>query len=617
MKSVKKVFIPLMLVLSLLLTACGQPADVPPADNGEDTETQGTEEQAKEEPTEAKEVVITTPHPAMVKRDGETVGGTLNVALVSDTPFQGIFNSFLYEDNNDFQVVQPMWGKFMASGPDYEIADGGYCNLEFDKGTKTATYKLHPDLTWSDGVPVTADDLIFVYECIGHPDYTGVRYDSDYINVVGMEEYHKGEADSISGLNRIDDKTLEVTFKEFYPGIMWGAGITYNAEPAHYLKDIPLEDLESSDEVRIRPLSCGPFVVSNIVPGESVEYIPNPHWFGDEPKVDRIVIKRTGTDTVVEAMKAGTFDLFPDAKVDYYPEFKDLSNIDVVSEVSTAYGYIGFKLGKWDNNLHQVVVDPNKKMADVNLRKAIGYAMDNDQIAEVFYNDLRITANTLIDPSHGRFWNNKAAGYTYDPEKSKQILDDAGYIDVDGDGLRENPDGSKLQINFLSMSGGDNAEPLAQFYIQCWRDVGLDVVLQNGRLIEMNAFYDMVEEDNEDIDMYMGAWNAGSNPDPSGLYGRDAMFNYPRFASDKNDELLANIASEKAIGNDGIDYDYLIKAYHDWQSNMIEEAPAIPTHYRVGLGVVNKRVSYYDLGIVTDWDWEKVGLLADKPELAQ
>lgn len=375
--------------------------------------------------------------------------------------------------------------------------------------------------------------------------------------------------------------------------------------------------MESDEKVRLKPLSCGPFVVSNIVPGESVEYSPNPYWYGDKPQVDKIIIKRTGSDTVVEAMKAGTFDIFPEVSVNYYTEFKDLSNIDIVSDVSTVYGYVGFKLGKWDNTLGEVVVDPNKKMSDVNLRRAIAYAMDNDQIAEIFYNNLRITANTLIDPSHGKFWNDEAAGYKYDPEKAKQILDEAGYKDVDGDGMREKPDGSKLKINFLSMSGGDIAEPLSQFYIQCWRDVGLDVGLQNGRLIEMNAFYDMVEDDNEDIDMYMGAWQTGSNPDPSGLYGRNSMFNYSRFASDKNDELLAAIASEDAIGEDGIDYDYLVKAYHDWQDNMVDQAPVVPTHYRVGLAVVNKRVSYYDLGIVSDWRWENVALLEDKPEVGK
>lgn len=617
MNFARKFFVPLLLVLSLLLAACGKPADVSSGDKSGDTETEKKDEQVVNKPSEETSVKIDLPYPSSVKRDEETVGGTLNVALVAGTPFQGIFNSFLYEDNLDFQVFQPMWGNFMMSGPDHEIVDGGYCNVEFNKDAKTATYKINKDLTWSDGVPVTTDDLIFVYECIGNKDYTGVRYDSDYQNVVGMEEYHEGKADSISGLKKIDDKTLEVTFKSFFPGIMWGAGLTYNAEPAHYLKDIPLKDMASDDKVRLKPLSCGPFVVSNVVPGESVEYIPNPHWFGEKPKVDKVVIKRTSPDTIVEAMKSGTFDLFPEINVNSYNEYKDLSNIDLLSKVWTTYGYVGFKLGKWDKDAETVVMDPNKKMSDVNLRRAIAYAMDNDQIAEMFYNNLRISANTLIDPSHAKFWNNKAEGYKYAPEKAKQILDEAGYIDKDGDGMREDPKGNKLQINFLSMSGSDIAEPLSQFYIQCWRDVGLDVVMQNGRLIEMNAFYDMVENDNEDIDMFMGAWSAGSNPDPSGLYGRNSMFNYSRFASEENDKLLAAIASEDALGEEGIDYNYLIKAYHDWQDHMIDQVPVAPTHYRITMGAVNKRVSYYDFSLGADWDWEKIGLLSDTPEIAK
>ncbi|WP_313232244.1 oligopeptide ABC transporter substrate-binding protein [Tissierella praeacuta] len=611
MKRRFKAIIPFLLVFMLVLTSCGKKEVTSP--NPEEVTQQPDSDEGKNKAS--KEIEL--PHPMLLKKDGETVGGTLNVALVTDTPFEGIFNTFLYSNNVDFKLMEPSNGTFMKSGPNYEIIDGGYCDVEFNKESKTATYKIHKDLTWCDGVPVTAEDIIFVYESIAHKDYPGVRFDSDYRNVVGIEEYHAGTADTISGLKKIDDKTLEVSFKEFYPGILWGAGLTYNAEPAHYLKDISIEDMEGHEKVRIKPLSCGPFMVSNIVPGESVEYVPNPYWFGEKPKVDKIVYKRTNPDTIVEALKAGTFDLVSEINVDSYPEYKDLSNITLLSNIGRTYGYMGFKHGKWDNQAKKVIVDPNKKMSDVKLRQAIAYAMNNEEVAEMFYNDLRIPANSLITPAHATFWNSEQEGYEYNPEKAKQILDEAGYIDKDGDGMREDPNGNKLQINFLSMSGGDIAEPLAQFYVQCWREVGLDVSLQNGRLIEMNAFYDMVEDDNKDIDIYMAAWVTGSNPDPLGLYGRDAMFNYPRFASEENDKFLAAIASEHAFGEDGIDNDYLIKAYHDWQKYAHDEVIVAPTHYRVALTVVNNRVNYIDVNTVTDWGWEKIGLLSDSPEKAK
>lgn len=594
----------MLLVGSLVLSGC--------AKKGADPGSNGGKEGPK------GPVKIELPYPAKLEKDGATGKGTLNVGLVTDTPFEGIFNSFLSENAVDTDLSAPANGSFMRSGPDHEIADGGYCNVSFDKANKTATYKINKDLKWSDGVPVTSDDLIFVYESIGNKDYQGVRYDSDYMNVVGMEDYHAGKATSISGLKKIDDKTLEVTFKSFFPGILWGSGLTYNAEPKHYLKDIPLKDMAADPKVRVKPVTCGPFMVSNIVAGESVEYVPNPYWFGEKPKVDKIIVKRTSPDTVVEALKAGTFDVIDGINVNSYPQYKDLSNITLLSNITRTYGYMGFKFGKWDSAKGEVVVDPNMKMSDVKLRQAIAYAADNAQVAEQFYNNLRIPANALLDPSHGRFWNANQEGYPYNPEKAKQILDEAGYKDKDGDGMREDPKGNKLKINFLSMSGGDIAEPLSQFYIQCWNDVGLDVQLQNGRLVEMNAFYDMVEKDNADIDIYMGAWSVGSNPDPSGLYGRNSQFNYPRFASEENDKLLAAIASDKAFKEDGgVDYDYLIKAYQDWEKYMCDQVVVAPTHYRVGLTALNNRVTSWDSNIVSDWGWEKIGLTSDTAEKAK
>lgn len=603
MKKSLKFMVPLLLASTLLLAACNKK----PADGG--AATGGEKDNAL--------LKIELPHPDVMQKEGKTVGGTLNVALVTGTPFSGIFNTFLYSNASDRQIMEPMIGSFMKSGKNHEIADGGYCDVKFDKEAKKATYKINKDLTWSDGVPVTSDDLIFVYESVANKDYAGLRFDSDYRNVVGIEEYNKGTAETISGLNKIDDKTLEVSFKKYFPGILWGAGLTFNAEPKHYLGDIPIKDMEGHDKVRVKPLSCGPFVVSNIVPGESVEYIPNPHWFGEKPKVDKIVYKRTSPDTIVEALKSGTFDVVDGITVDSYKEYKDLSNIELLSSVQRAYGYIGFKLGKLDTEAKEVKMDPTKKMSDVKLRQAMAYGMDNKEVGEVFYNGLRPAANAVIDPAHDTFWNSKLPGYNHDPEKAKKILDDAGYKDVDNDGMREDPKGNKLKINFLSMSGGEVAEPLAQFYIQGWKDIGLDVNLQNGRLVDMNAFYDMVEKDNEEIDIYMGGWNTGSNPDPSGLYGRQSEMNYTRFATEENDKLLDAIASEDAFSKDGINQEYLVKAYYDWQQYMHDQVTVAPTNFRYKITAKNKRVNNWDLRTVSDWGWEKIGLLSDTPEKAK
>lgn len=573
---------------------------------------------------ESKELKLLFPQ--VIQRDEPSVGGTFIFGYANDTPWKGVFNTFLYDDNPTKEAMNPMLGQFTVGGPNHELRDGGYCSLSFDREKKTATYHIHPKVTWSDGVPVTAEDIIFVYECIGHPDYTGVRYDSDYENVVGMVEYHKGEAKTISGVKKIDDKTVEVTFKNFFPGILWGAGITYNAEPAHYLKDIPLAQMASHDRVRKTPLACGPFVINSMIEGDLIEYVPNPYWFGKKPGIDKLIVKRLTLTSVAAALKSGEIDAIdlPNSLYDQFVELDDegrtaldengkpkmkVDNIDIVGNVSRAYSYIGMKMGTWNKEKEVCEMFPDGgKFKDKALRHAIGYAMDNDGINDIYYHGLRITANSFITPYHPGFYDVNRKGYSYNPEKAKQLLDEAGYKDIDGDGYRETPDGKPLKINFLFMSGGDVAEPMSNYYIQNWKDVGLNVALNDGRLIEFNAFYDRLQEDDPTVELYSAAWAVGSNPDPNGFYNKKAQFNMSRQVSAKNDELLDRITSK-----DALDEAYRAQAYKEWDENFLEEASIIPTSYRMTLKAVNKRVTSWDERFVTDWDWCDIGLTSEKP----
>lgn len=597
----------------VMFTSCGG--------KSEQKQTAHMQSNANEESKELKLLF-----PQVIQRDEPSVGGTFIFGYANDTPWKGVFNTFLYDDNPTKEAMNPMLGQFTVGGPNHELRDGGYCSLSFDREKKTATYHIHPKVTWSDGVPVTAEDIIFVYECIGHPDYTGVRYDSDYENVVGMVEYHKGEAKTISGVKKIDDKTVEVTFKNFFPGILWGAGITYNAEPAHYLKDIPLAQMASHDRVRKTPLACGPFVINSMIEGDLIEYVPNPYWFGKKPGIDKLIVKRLTLTSVAAALKSGEIDAIdlPNSLYDQFVELDDegrtaldengkpkmkVDNIDIVGNVSRAYSYIGMKMGTWNKEKEVCEMFPDGgKFKDKALRHAIGYAMDNDGINDIYYHGLRITANSFITPYHPGFYDVNRKGYSYNPEKAKQLLDEAGYKDIDGDGYRETPDGKPLKINFLFMSGGDVAEPMSNYYIQNWKDVGLNVALNDGRLIEFNAFYDRLQEDDPTVELYSAAWGVGSNPDPNGFYNKKAQFNMSRQVSAKNDELLDRITSK-----DALDEAYRAQAYKEWDENFLEEASIIPTSYRMTLKAVNKRVTSWDERFVTDWDWCDIGLTSEKP----
>ncbi|WP_238140276.1 ABC transporter substrate-binding protein, partial [Streptococcus suis] len=91
------------------------------------------------------------------------------------------------------------------------------------------------------------------------------------------------------------------------------------------------------------------------------------------------------------------------------------------------YNYIGFNLGKYDEASGKNVTNPDAKMNNVKLRQAMGYALDNAAIGEKLYNGLYHPTNSLIISFFGDVHDADLAGYSYDPEKAKQLLDEAGY----------------------------------------------------------------------------------------------------------------------------------------------------------------------------------------------
>lgn len=471
------------------------------------------------------------------------------------------------------------------------------------------TIKIKDNVRWHDGEPVKAEDLEYAYLVIGNKDYTGVRYGDALIqDIVGMDEYHSGKADKISGIKVIDDKTLTITWKHANPSVL--TGIWAYPLPKHYLKDVPIKDLAKSDKIRKHPIGFGPFKVKKIVPGESVEFVRNDDYWAGKPNLKGVILKVVSPQVVLQALKKGEIDIaeFP---TDQYVSAKGTKNIQFVGKIDLAYNYIGFKLGHWDAKKQENVMD-NPKFQNKKLRQAMAYAINNKEVADRLYHGLRFPATTLIPPSFPGYHDKNAKGYTYDPEKAKKLLDEAGYKDVDGDGFREDPNGKKFTINFLSMSGGDIAEPLAKFYMQCWKDVGLNVQLVDGRLAEFNSFYDMVEKDNPKVDVFAAAWYTGTDVDPYGLYGRNVMFNYSRWVNEKNDELLEKGHSEQAF-----DKEYRKKIYNEWQALMNEEVPVIPTLYRSIIYAVNNRVKNFTVDPSSKLTWKDVAVTSEQPEVAQ
>ena len=536
-----------------------------------------------------------TKYASEVTHDGTPIkGGTLKYAIVSSSSFTGIFADELSADTNDSTIGGLVDESMFEYDENRKLTNTGLASIEFDVENKTATVTLNSkDYKWSDGQPVTIDDYIFAYQAIGNKDYTGVRYDDDYKNVVGMEEYHDGKADSVSGLEKVDDYTVKIHFKEMSPSMqLAGGSVCAYIMPKHIFKDIPEAEWEKSDYVRgTKFVGLGQFKIESIVAGESVTLVPNEHYFRGVAKVDKVVMEVVSPDNIVSEMKAGNYDIatMPNSQ---YEAYKDLTNVTFLGSQASAYEYIGFHLGKYDKETGKNVTDPNAKMADVNLRQAMAYALDIDAAGQNLYNGLQHSSNSIIIPFFKDVYNKDQEGFSYNPEKAKQLLDEAGYKDVDGDGIRENKDGSKLTINFAARTRDEANESLVQQYLNWWKEIGLNVQLYTGRTIELNSFYDKVQADDPEIDVFAAGWSTGYDPNPSGLFGETAQFNFERYVDAEGTAIMNKISSTESF-----DSAKNVEFYKEWQKYVHDKAFIFPTLVGEELTAVNKRVKYYDVNL--------------------
>ncbi|GAA0325136.1 oligopeptide ABC transporter substrate-binding protein [Bacillus carboniphilus] len=564
----------MMLVLSLFLAACsGGDDDSKPAD---DSNTQDENNEGSDEGTS----------------NGPVEGGTLTYAMEGE--FEGLLDFAFYGIASDAEILafinEGMYSYDENLQPIPWLAD-----WTVSEDNKTYTFTLvQDDIKWHNGETLTMEDWVFALETLAHPDYTGPRY-VNVQDVVGAEEFHAGEADSISGLVLSEDKqSLEVTFKEAAINNLTNLWSYPMAKSAY--DGIAVADMQESAPVRKNPVGVGPFKVKNILPGESVEMVKHEDYWRGAPHLDSVIVKVIDSALTVGELETGNIHMtaFHPSILD---QVKALDNVEIIEVPGLSYYYVGFKLGKWDGSKN--VMDPNSKYANKQLRQAMLYAINRQEWVDAFFSGLGGPVNT---PSPSAHWitasdDELPNNYTFDPAKAEELLDEAGYVDVDGDGFREDPNGDQFVINFGHYdTGNPTFEARARAITQYWHDVGLNAELV---MTEVNLYYDMIEKDDPTIEVFYGGWGTGADPDPSALWAEDALWNYPRWVNEDADQLLADALNmdllKDADGN--IDNDKRKEIYVQWQSIVNEELPLLPIMELTDAWAVNSNVKGITFGV--------------------
>ena len=519
-------------------------------------------------------------------------GGTLKVAEVTNTPFTGVFNEELQMDQPSADVTSPGQESLFDTDDHYKINDKGPATLKLDRKAKTATITIKKGVKWSDGKQVTAKDVEFAYEIIANKATKSQRYATQFNIINGMADYHEGKSKTISGIEMPDGPNGRVAVlhcKELKPGMYYsGNGYIWEmAAPYHYLKNIPFAKLESSDEIRKKPLFFGPYQVKNVVRGQSVTWVPNKYYWRGKPKLDKIVYQVVSPNSASQAIKSHKFDITRVTN-SQWKQVKDTKKVNFIAQIPLAYSYLAFKVGKWDAKKSKNVMNPHAKMGNKSLRQAMAYAMNTDDVYKHYTDGLSFQIPTLIPEPFGDYFDKSAKGYTYNIKKANQILDKAGFKKKGK--WRTNPNGKPLTINLLAMSGNAIQQPIIQNYIQQWNKIGLNVKLVGGRLTEFNSFYDKVQNDDPKVDLFLAGWNLSTEPSQEQMYSEGTMSNYSRFVTPENTKLIQEMDSQKAF-----DHKYRVQKFHEWQKYMIDQAYVIPTKNDYRIDAVNSKITGYSL----------------------
>jgi peptide/nickel transport system substrate-binding protein len=407
----------LVVLASLVLAACGGAApatEQPPAI----TEAPGaTNEPAATEPAATEPAAAESSGTATITFTQEP--DNLNY-LYTEMWFSAITRDFWnkglwsFDDNN-----QPV-PEIAAEVPTAE--NGG-----LSEDGKTITVKLRDDVTWSDGEPITADDFVFSFDMVmSDQNVTLGRYPFDAY---------------VESVTASDPQTLVIQLKE--PFAPW---LTYMFDdwvlPKHILQPVFEADgtIDNAEWNKAPTVGSGPFVFSEWESGSHIIFKANPNWI-HPPKLEQIFIRIVPDDAAQEAaIIAGDTDIGVFLSSDQIEKLEAGGDVDVVAVPS------GYDEG-WFPNVNPETAHP--AMLDVNVRKAIALATDRFTIV----NDL---LDETVNPVNVTFWdatepynNPDLEPYPYDPEEAKRLLDEAGWVDSNGDGTRDK-DGVELVLRYIT-----------------------------------------------------------------------------------------------------------------------------------------------------------------------
>ncbi len=465
--SYRKLAFALMFSLFLLLAACTsaeQATDAPPPEEGQ---PEATEEMME---------------PAVLRVGWAGSPDTLNpgTAVLAEayTAFELVYDS-MYQLNLD--------GTYSL-----ELAE----SVDVSEDGTVWTFTIRDGFMWHDGEPLTASDIAFTYLFYqSNADFPFLPVYTDYF----------------ASVEAPDDSTVVITLSEAIPN-MESQLIFLYVLPEHIWGS--LEGVASEFE-NLAMIGSGPFKLVEYSQNEFIHFAATGEHPVYSPNIAEAVFQTfENQDALVQALRTGQVDMITEMPNTAVASLRNEANIAVVSgpPFYPSVADIIFNLTEEEDcPPDDGICSGHPALRDRQVRLALAHATDKQKLIDVVLLGLGDPGLTLIPNGLGPFYNDNLVDYEYNPELANQILDDAGYADTDGDGIRETPDGLPLSFRMNYPSDSTNAPRESELLKEMWTEVGINVEIQ---ALDPDALT-AVCCPTFDFDIILWGW--GSDPDPGFL----------------------------------------------------------------------------------------------------
>jgi len=446
----------------------------------------------------------------------------------------------------------------------YNQVDGTLCALLFDGLTKldeqgnvvpdlaetwtisadglTYDFRLRAGLQWHDGAAVTAADVLYTVGAMQADDFPGVSW----LKVL----WQSVEVAAPEGSDG-----LAVQFRLEQPLAPFLDYTTIGLLPAHLWQAVPVAQMRES-QFNTRPVGTGPFQLGQIS-ATRIELAVNPRYHGAVPYLTGLAFRfYPDHQSLLPAFDRGEIDgvssIWP-AEIDAAAKRE---NLQLFTAPLSGYTLIYLNLQ-----------NPNVPFFEEKLvRQALLYALDRQGLIDTTLHGQGVVAHTPILPGTWAY-DAEASRYDYDPEHARQLLDEAGWADSDGDGVRDR-DGEKLAFILL----GDN-QAMIEAIATAWAQIGVQVAAQNVTLPGLTSDFLAPRT----FDAALVHWELAGDPDPYPLWQSTQIQDGQNYAGWDNAAADAAIEQARAITDRAVRREH----YVQFQRLFADEAPALLLYHPV------------------------------------